>query len=93
MLFHPKGFKARLSIPDICKGPIFLPSTVIMQCTSSVIHMLELLMELEISLSVAPVNGDLALKSTKASVLGCSLFCEQLPTSSWGKKVCFDLFP
>lgn len=55
--------------------------------------MLKLSMELEILLSVAPVNGDLTLKSTKASVLGCSLFCEQLPTSSWGKKVCFDLFP
>lgn len=89
MLFHPKGFKARLSIPDMYKGPIFLPSTVIMQCTSSVIHMVKLSMELEILLSVAPVNGDLTLKSTKASVLGCSLFCEQLPTSSWGKKSVF----
>lgn len=50
-------------------------------------------MELEVLLSVPPVNGDLTLKSTKASVLGCSLFCEQLPTSSWGKKSVFDLFP
>lgn len=65
-----------------------------MQCTISVIHMLKLSLEQVILLSVARVNGDLALKSTKASFLGCCLFCEQLPTSSWrGKKVCFDLFP
>lgn len=76
MLFHTKDFKARLTIPSIYSRPIFLPLTQIMQGTVSVIHMLKLPLEQEISLSVAPVNEDLVLKSTKAIALGCHLFCE-----------------
>lgn len=45
--------------------------------------MLNLSLEWEMTLSVPYVNGDLALRSAKASILGCQLFCEQLPISSW----------
>lgn len=42
------------------------------------------------------MNGDFALRSTKAHVLACCLFHDQLPTSAggWGREwTCFDLFP
>lgn len=55
-----RNFKARLIIPNIDRDPAFLLSTLMIQCTLSVIHILKVSLEWEVSLSRTHVNADIA---------------------------------
>lgn len=57
---YPRNFKARLIIPNMDRGPVFRLLTLMTQCPISVIHILKVSLEWEVSLSVAHVNGDIA---------------------------------
>lgn len=43
------------------RGPVFRLLTLMTQCPISIIYILKVSLEWEVSLSLAPVNGDIAL--------------------------------